>query len=161
MEGPGLYSGKRHVGFTHTRVHTADRRLLLLLPPTTAADTPEAPHRSPQARVSGSASARGPQPNPRWISDRYAPLRARCLDGQAHTCPVRKHSEPGPLTGVQLRAGGGGERPGVSPTPGTGARPSETGPGAHCLKEGSRPLQIQTQTRRPCHQMGQSSPRAG
>ena len=106
------------MGFTHTRVHTADRRLLLLLPLTAAADTLEAPHRSPQASVSGSASAQGPQPSPRWISDRYAPLRARCLDGQAHTCPLRKHSEPGPLTGVQLRAGGGGERPGVSPAPG-------------------------------------------
>lgn len=94
----GLYSRKCRVGFTHTRVHTADRHLLLFFPPTPAGDTPQAPHHGPQASVSGSASAWRPQPNPQWISDRYAPLRARCLDGQAHTCPVRKHSEPGPLT---------------------------------------------------------------
>ena len=69
------------------------------LPPSPSRrDTPQAPHRSPQASVSGSASAQGPQLNPQWISDRYAPLWARCLDGQAHTCPMRKHSEPGALT---------------------------------------------------------------
>ena len=146
---------------THTCSHHRQTPPPPLPPNPGRRDTPQAPHRGPQANVSGSASARGPQLNPQWISDRYAPLWARRLDGQAHTCPVRKHSEPGALTDWGA-AGGGRDRQGVLPTPGAGAcngkePPSETGPGAHCSKAGGRQLQIQMRAQWPCHQMGQSS----
>ena len=138
---------------THTCSHHRQTPPPPLPPNPGRRDTPQAPHRGPQANVSGSASARGPQLNPQWISDRYAPLWARRLDGQAHTCPVRKHSEPGALTDWGA-AGGGRDRQGVLPTPGAGAcngkePPSETGPGAHCSKAGGRQLQIQMRLNGP------------